>query len=203
MDRVDVYAMCPLCDCRIMADGEVIYACPDFMQDAPCQFANCLEEYRVYAWRLHDGAVAVIDLGDKPRVFGYSWRRDRHGHVLSDIDGRKVLLHRLALNVTDPGVLVDHKAGDKLDNRKSQLREATTAQNRHNTRKVRGSSAYLGVYWSTSKQRWAASIQAKVEGTRVNRSLGLFDTEVAAATAYDQAARAAYGEFAKLNFPRG
>jgi hypothetical protein len=56
-------------------------------------------------------------------------------------------------------------------------------------------SGYIGVF--PYKTRWRARMT--IEGKQVH--LGTFDTAEAAARAYDDAARAAYGDQVKLNFP--
>jgi hypothetical protein len=92
----------------------------------------------------------------------------------------------------------DHANGDTLDNRSVNLRPATTAQNVQNQHKpLRGRSRYKGVYPSRSGRPWSATITAF--GRR--RYLGVFDTQEAAARAYDQAARQEHGAFARVNFP--
>lgn len=91
---------------------------------------------------------------------------------------------------------VDHRNGDSLDNRKANLRPATTTENNQNRRRRRdNTSGYKGVW--TRGTRWHASIRAN--GQR--HYLGSHSTPDAAARAYDAAARELHGEFAALNFP--
>lgn len=98
-------------------------------------------------------------------------------------------------------MMIDHKNGNGLDNRRSNLRFCTNAQNQHNQRKWGSrsgkplSSRYKGVSWHR-RGHWRAKIQA--QGKR--RYLGQFQSEEAAARAYDRAARELHGEFAVLNF---
>ena len=92
---------------------------------------------------------------------------------------------------------VDHINGDGLDNRRCNLRPATSAQNNANARRVRTSrSPYKGVERESSG-KWRARICP--HGQRIN--LGLYGTAEEAAHAYDSAAREIYGEFAYLNLP--
>jgi hypothetical protein len=198
-DRTDLYAMCPTCSVCVFNNGEIQGDCG---QLDPCLLASdvSLERGRVWPFRISDGTVVVIDLEDKSKALGYSWRRhDRTGHINAVIDGRTVQLHRLVMGAKDVSVLVDHRRHDVNDNRKSQLRKATRAENRQNTRKRAGaSSRYLGVYFD-ERRGWAASIQTQVEGKRKNRHLGYHDDEWAAAEAFNRAASEAYGEYAVLN----
>jgi|NGEPerStandDraft_6_1074524.scaffolds.fasta_scaffold03617_6 hypothetical protein len=95
--------------------------------------------------------------------------------------------------------MTDHKDHDGLNNRRSNLREVTHTQNMWNRLKSKGhsSSAYKGVYWNRPRRLWIASI--KVDGKVTH--LGGFVDEVAAALAYDKAARELFGEYAGVNFP--
>jgi hypothetical protein len=97
---------------------------------------------------------------------------------------------------------VDHINHNGLDNRRSNLRLATPSQNNANQRPrqdARLTSKYKGVYYDKSRGRWAATIH--VDGR--TRGLGRYDTEDAAAAAYDHAAAEVWGEFALLNQPAG
>lgn len=95
---------------------------------------------------------------------------------------------------------VDHINGDGLDNRRSNLREANAAQNAANAGLRSDSvSGFKGVYPNTAGGLpWKAEIRAN--GKR--RYLGIFGDPATAARAYDAAAREAFGEFARLNFPQ-
>jgi hypothetical protein len=102
-----------------------------------------------------------------------------------------------------PGFVVDHINGDPLDNRKSNLRVCTQAENLRNRRKRAKptSSKFKGVSRHTiSRQKpWLAKI--KSDGKTIY--LGTFETEEQAAEAYDRAALERFGTFAHLNRARG
>lgn len=106
-------------------------------------------------------------------------------------------MHRMLLGVTDHRVEIDHIDGDGLNNRRANLRTATRAQNARNMMKSRGRSRFKGVDFHKLTNKWRARIVVNY----VERFIGLFGAEEAAARAYDQAARKAFGKFARLNFP--
>lgn len=92
----------------------------------------------------------------------------------------------------------DHKNGDKLDNRRSNLRIASSVENRQNVGiRKNNRSGYKGVSWSRVANKWHAYIT--VNWKKVH--LGSFDNIIEAARAYDASALYHFGEFACLNFP--
>jgi len=95
----------------------------------------------------------------------------------------------------------DHISGDRLDNRRANLRAATHGQNVVN-RSGRGESLFLGVH--RDRRRWRAQISPLGSGEHGRKlHLGIYDAEEDAARAYDRAAREYHGEYARLNFPDG
>ena len=88
--------------------------------------------------------------------------------------------------------LVDHKDTDKLNNADDNLRPASRADNKANSRPHNGRSR-KGAYRLPSG-RYAAVIQR--DGKRAY--LGVFSTESAAHAAYAKAAIRVHGEFARV-----
>jgi hypothetical protein len=152
--------------------------------------------------KLGNGKVALIDDEDWPRVYRRIWyavKAERTEYAATNIHhgGKRTirLMHRFLMNATDPKVVVDHKNRNGLDNRKENLRMATTAQNVVNAEKKRGkfTSKYKGV--SRDGKKWRAQIKIN----RKAHNLGSYDTEEEAAIVYNERALALWGEFAKLN----
>lgn len=110
----------------------------------------------------------------------------------------RVILSRMLDRDLNSKEIVDHINHDPLDNRRSNLRLATTSENvRNGRRHMDGSSDFKGVCWDASRSKYSARIL--VDGK--NKFLGRFDDPVQAAKAYDEAAKEHFGEFAALNFP--
>lgn len=136
--------------------------------------------------------VALVDDEDAWAA-RYEWRLHNEGYATRK---RSILLHREIMErrgVPIPST-VDHRNLNKLDNRFENLRPATQSQNNANS-VPRSSSGFKGVV--RDKTSWRAEI--KNGGATV--TLGVFDSSEDAARAYDVAARRAFGEFARLNFP--
>jgi hypothetical protein len=145
--------------------------------------------------------AAKVDATDAELIAGRSWHFVTFGGLLYAQSGKSAafpvseMMHRLLMQ-PGPGMVVDHKNGDGLDNRRHNLRVCTRTQNQQNRRKIKpASSKYKGVYWSSGLCRWRVEI--KVDGKKI--SGGSFSNEEDAAKSYDELATKHFGEFARLN----
>jgi predicted GIY-YIG superfamily endonuclease len=104
---------------------------------------------------LTKGKMAIIDAEDVGRVSQHSWCIDSMGYAVARVNGKKVLLHRFLLRVTNRSQIVDHINGDRLDNRKSNLKIGTQAENVRNKAKIYSISGYRGLdYNSKTSKSW-------------------------------------------------
>jgi len=158
---------------------------------------------------LTQGKFAMVDAEDFDRVNEFKWqylkvgtgyaRRKQH---IGYKDGKRIQkiisMHRFIIGVEDSKVHVDHINHDTLDNRKSNLRLCTNAENGRN-RKIQkgGFSKYKGVFKS-SKSR-IKPFRARIMFNQKPINLGSFAAEREAAIAYNKAALHYFGEFALLN----
>lgn len=91
-----------------------------------------------------------------------------------------------------PSRFVDHINGDKSDNRLSNLRLASDAENKRNVGKRRhNTSGFKGVTFDKANGRWLA--HATFNGKGIH--LGRHTTREGAAAAYAAFAKANHGEF--------
>jgi len=128
----------------------------------------------------------------------FCWFVTANGYVATRTGARTITLHRILMD-SPVGMDVDHVNGDKIDNRRENLRTVTRQQNvRNNGPRRNGQSRFKGVTFHKKSRKWAARI---VLGGGANLHLGLFVSEEAAARAYDASASTHFGEHAWLNFP--
>lgn len=142
---------------------------------------------------LGGGLEAIIDATDVRLVEKEAWRATfpSNGIQYAAFWGEfsRVFLHRL-LMPPPQGLSVDHINGNPLDNRRSNLRVATHAQNMANRKSHKNNtSGFRGVY--RAKNRYRAEI--KHQGKKIR--LGSFATAEEAGAAYSCAAKELFGEF--------
>jgi len=144
-----------------------------------------------FTWLLYRNGKAKV--GDKA-----GWINDK-GYNCIMLDGNYYRSARLAFfYMMDrwPAAEIDHKNRVQGDDRWDNLREATHAQNQANKgRSKKSTSGLKGVSFDKVHQRWRATIQIN------NKSfyLGLFTSPEYAHKAYSDAAREAFGEFARAS----
>lgn len=197
------------CRCDCGAKKEVASG---HLRNGHAQSCGCLRKEKAPAPERIVTAERVRELFDYvPETGLLTWLvstndSDRIGDVAGSYSGRYMqvqiygqlyLAHRLAwLWMTGrwPDPEIDHRDGDPLNNRWSNLREATRSQNTANTCS-RGRSGVKGVYWREAHHKWYAAIS--VHGKRY--CLGHFNNLWDARVAYIIAATRVFGPFAKFH----
>jgi hypothetical protein len=152
--------------------------------------------------------VAIIDPEDFPRVGRHPWhaQRGRSGR------GRFYAAKTVTVRSQEPRLVqvvpmhefitgfkqADHANRNGLDNRRSNLREASNSQNGANKGlSSLNTSGFKGV--SAESKRWRAEVRVNYKSIY----LGSFSCREDAARAYDHAAIRYFGEFACTNTSLG
>lgn len=158
---------------------------------------------------LTKGQVALVDREDYERIASLSWyavmdKCTKTFYAIKDVPGSsaysgRTYMHRMIMG--DPaGILIDHRdPSQTLDNRKSNLREASKQQNQCNQRiRSDNTSGFRGLRYHRGRMKpWNVRVNLNGKST----SHGYYEDKIFAAKVYDRVARELHGEFARLNFP--
>ena len=148
-----------------------------------------------------DGSSFLIDSEDLPAVSRYTWFRGKRGYPIAHTSRRSANphktfpLHRFLMNPQE-GYDVDHISGDKMDNRRSNLRICTHQENMFNQAlRSNNTTGFYGV----SKNKKTGNFEAYLHIDGKKKYLGTFMSAAKAAEKRDEAAKHYFGEYARLN----
>lgn len=141
---------------------------------------------------------ALVDDEDFEKLNEYNWffcngyaskhnKKSKHNNI-------QFKMHRFIMNCPK-NLQVDHINGNKLDNRRKNLRICTLKQNcRHKGFSKNNTSGYKGVYWDNTHKYWVAKLEK-------NRKIYAFyfKDKLIAAKKYNELALKYHGEFALIN----
>lgn len=152
---------------------------------------------------LNNGHTLLFDEADVELIGQHTWTAVKNRQTLYaqsevQVDGRRkgVYLHRLLVDAPS-AMQVDHKNGNGLDDRRSNLRLATRSQNQANRGPTAASTTgYKGVGQKPNGKYFAA-----VNFGGKYFRLGCYHDPWEAAQVYNAKALELWGEFAYLNTP--
>lgn len=145
--------------------------------------------------KLTNGGRCLVSKINYNTLSKYSWHVSSKGYVLRNCDLFK--MHRFILDAPN-NMLVDHKNGDTLDNRISNLRLATHQQNMHNMKKREGTiNKYKGTRYRKTNNAW----ESRCRMFNKDFYLGIFKTELSAGWAYEKKAREVSEFYKNQSFP--
>lgn len=129
----------------------------------------------------------LVDSDDYHKLKNKTICIDGRGYAF--ISPEKTKVHRFIMDVHNPNIQVDHINGNKLDNRKENLRLVSNKENARNlhNHKVKSKHGYFGVAIDKREnlaKRWIAYIKKDYKLI----FLGRFETSKEAAQAYNKAA---------------
>ncbi len=160
-------------------------------------------ELLIYSSRYGE-VITRFDDNDCDLVLSRRWFAQKKGGsniylattIYSGGKKRAVEMHRYLMG--EPKGVVDHKNGDTLNNKRSNLRITDCSGNASNAKKGKNNTTgYKGVVFIDKKRKYRAQICVNYK----NISGGFFNTAIEAARRYDELAIKFQGEYARLNFP--
>ena len=107
-----------------------------------------------------NGLTFEFDLEDYKKVYSHTWRViEKTKVVYTTINKENIPLHKL-ITGTNGNQVVDHRDGNPSNNRKSNLRNATSQENSFNLKlKTNNTSGITGVWYDKNREQWVAEIK--------------------------------------------
>lgn len=141
--------------------------------------------------------MILADADDAIKVMRYSWCVSKTGYAVANIKGKVTKMHRYILGeAVCANKLVDHKNGNSLDNRRSNLRICTHAENMRNVATKKTSKVgHLGIRMTKEGKFNVRIVYAGVE-----HHIGNFDTLEIAIKAREEAEDFYHGDFASHKY---
>lgn len=145
--------------------------------------------------------IAYVDEDMWHIINNMKWHLSTDEHVQTTIENKPVKMHTFIYNYKfgKTGTFknpIDHKNGNKTDNRISNLHIISASHNAQNRKASKNStSQYLGVHKRKDSNKWLSVIHKD----RIQYTLGRFETENQAAEAYNKKALELYGKNAFIN----
>lgn len=140
------------------------------------------------------GVRIKIDEDDVQELQKYNWYIGSHGYAMASVEGKHRLMHRVILSAP-PHLQVDHINGNRLDNRKNNLRLCTQQENKYNSKNRWDSTTGLrGVMWDKRRKKYLVQVRASKKIVYSKR----FSDIKEAVTARNEVVKKYHGEFARL-----
>jgi len=153
--------------------------------------------------KLTQGYETIVDDEDYTNLTHSSWywssgyaRRSKRNPETGRRESE--LMHRVLMDAKQ-GEIVDHINGNKLDNRRSNLRKVCNSKNSQNRRTTeRAQSGFAGVS-PVIRDGITIGFRARIMKDNVQYNLGQYRTDYDAALVYNGAAKVLFGENCRLN----
>lgn len=143
---------------------------------------DMMEELGRFSW------CASVGTNGGPYATRTEWMPDKKRY-------RVVRMHRQITGALR-GQCVDHIDGDSLNNRRSNLRICSNAENIRNMKPHNGRST-KGVHFTKRRSHMQTPWHAYITHDMKRIHIGYFESESLAQSAYNEAARRIHGEFSR------
>ncbi len=151
--------------------------------------------------KLTQNKVAIVDDEDYERLNQFKWHSCLSRNtcyagrgIKIDSKNNKIYMHREIMNPPN-GTQIDHRNGNGLDNRKSNMRACTSQQNGFNTKRAQKNNS-LGIK-GVSLVKKINKFEARIMFNSKIIRLGYFNVMGDADSAYRIAEEKYFGEFAR------
>lgn len=146
--------------------------------------------------QLSNAMLSIVDVSDLNKLLPYNWHFSSHGYAYRKLHvnatQKTIYMHHYVFG-KKLGHVVDHINGDKLDNRKSNLRFCSNKENvRKQKIRTNNKTGVRGISIKKTTGKFQATIM--VDGKSIH--LGYFHHLKDASAAYSIAAKNHFGEFA-------
>lgn len=131
-------------------------------------------------------AYATIDIKDYEIVGGYNWYLDSRGYACSKYKGKVLYMHIVILGKKE-GYVIDHRDGNKLNNKRDNIRHLTISQNSQN---IKLNNDFIGISF----------LRGKYQANCSQKYLGVYETKEEAARMYDIYVICHINKEGRLNF---
>jgi len=151
---------------------------------------------------LTKGYEAILDASDAHIVDGFNWqvnimKAKKHPLIYAQrqVGRRTIMMHR-SIMAPESDLFVDHRDGNGLNNRRSNLRLVTQSQNLCNQRlSSTNTSGFKGVFWS----EYVGKRYVQIELNGKKKCLGHYADIQDTAAAYAKASKDLHGEFGRIS----
>ena len=145
-------------------------------------------------WTTNTNEEFYFDLEDYDKIKDICWsssmEKNGYKYLHGRYNGKLIKMHRLITDYT----LVDHNNRNTLDNRKSNLKNASKSENNRNHKLRKDSTSGIsGVNWDKKSCKWRVRINSDIN-KRIN--LGIYSNFEEAVKVRLEAEKKYYGEFA-------
>ena len=179
-----------------------ITSCGCYQKERASEYSKKYNGYRV------DGKTVFVKMSNSDREMivdsdvwestkRFCWYENPHGYAETNVPigarkSRRVMFHVMVFTDCPSGLYRDHINGNRLDNRRANIRYVTTQQNNHNHGKSKkNTSGYPGIRWEADRGKWLARI--KFNDRTIN--LGKYSRIEDAVHARKEAEKKYFGEY--------
>ncbi|MEA5016133.1 MAG: HNH endonuclease [Candidatus Limiplasma sp.] len=136
------------------------------------------------------GEQIIVDTEMIPILSEHTWCLNAAGYAVSRTKGKYVRLNRLIL-ACEPEFVVDHINGNKLDNRKTNLRKCKPIENSRNKGLGRNNQTGVAGVSKRADGKWRVRIMVG----RTEKALGVYDSFEKAVNVRREAEKIHFGEY--------